>query len=128
MARRLRHPIAKHHASPEPLAVNSDEERSASLITVRITRYGSKLLDPDNLCGGVKPLLDAIRYERLIPDDSPDQIELIVRQKKTMPCFTGTLIEIETHDRPSNTTQTRNVSTEANPAPQGLKEASERRT
>lgn len=103
MARKLRDPLTEHHASPEPLATDGNEESRTAGITVRITRYGSKLLDPDNLCGGVKPLLDAIRYEGLIPDDSPDQIALIVRQKKTKPNLTGTLIEIEFHD-PSNST------------------------
>ena len=49
---------------------------------VTITRYGSKLLDIDNGAGGCKPLLDAIRYEGLIPDDDPGTIDFVFRQQK----------------------------------------------
>ena len=47
---------------------------------VTITRYGSRPLDVDNGAGGCKPLLDAIRYEGLIPDDDPATIEFQFRQ------------------------------------------------
>ncbi len=51
-------------------------------IVVRITSYRRKLLDFDNLVGGTKYLLDGLRFAKLIPDDSPDQIELQVSQVK----------------------------------------------
>lgn len=49
---------------------------------LRITRFGCRLLDPDNLQGGVKPLVDCIKESGLIWDDSPDWLELDVRQQK----------------------------------------------
>lgn len=42
-----------------------------------------------------KFLIDALRYEKLIPDDSPDHIILEVRQKKVAhKSEEGTLVEI----------------------------------
>lgn len=49
---------------------------------LRITRFGHRLLDPDNLQGGVKPLVDCIKEVGLIWDDSPDWLELDVRQQQ----------------------------------------------
>jgi hypothetical protein len=39
-------------------------------------------MDPDNLVGGVKPLLDGMVKAKIIPDDNPDQIRLYVSQVK----------------------------------------------
>ncbi len=39
-------------------------------------------MDPDNLVGGVKPLLDGLVQAKIIPDDNPDQIRLYVSQVK----------------------------------------------
>ena len=50
--------------------------------TVQITRNGSKLLDMDNLPGGFKHILDAIKKIHWIVDDSPDKTILISRQRK----------------------------------------------
>jgi hypothetical protein len=47
-------------------------------ITVRITAFRQRLLDPDNLCA--KSLVDGLRYAGLIPEDRPQDIELIVLQ------------------------------------------------
>jgi len=91
---RLPDPIPEHHVGTQPLGLGSDEEASAGLVTVRITRLGVRLLDADNLCGGVKFLLDACRYEGLIPEDNPQAISLIVRQRKVKKAEAGTILEI----------------------------------
>lgn len=47
---------------------------------VRICRYGAKLLDPDNLVGGMKPLIDSLKALGIIVDDSPAHMSLSVMQ------------------------------------------------
>ena len=47
-----------------------------------ITRYSTRTLDVDNLAGGCKPLIDQIRYAKLIPDDNPESVEIIFKQAK----------------------------------------------
>ena len=76
------------------MGVGEDEKGGANRTIVRITRFGVRLLDADNLCGGVKFLLDACRYEGLIPEDNPGAIRLIVAQRKVKMKETGTLLEI----------------------------------
>ena len=54
-------------------------------IDIHVERiYGGrgKAMDPDNLVGGVKPLLDGMVKAKIIPDDNPDQIRLYVSQVK----------------------------------------------
>ena len=54
------------------------------------------LLDRDNLWGGAKVLVDALRYRGLIPDDDESSIELVVTQKHGRPASTlVTLTELE---------------------------------
>ena len=90
----LRHPEPKHDAGAESVVVNQGQEGIAGRIEVRITRCGSRLLDADNLSGGVKWLLDGLRYEKLIPEDNPQAIRLIVAQRKVGKAERGTLIQI----------------------------------
>lgn len=45
-----------------------------------VTDYRLRLLDYDNLCA--KPIIDCIRYAGLIPEDNPENLEILVRQKK----------------------------------------------
>lgn len=74
---------------------NEGKERSTvgPRFRVTITSYRCRLLDADNLCP--KFLIDALRYEQLIPDDSPDHIILEVRQQKVDgKAKEGTLVEI----------------------------------
>jgi len=66
----------------EPLAEAQGETGNAAGIQVRITSYRRRLLDPDNLAGGCKYFVDCCRYAHLIPDDRPQDIELITRQVK----------------------------------------------
>jgi len=49
---------------------------------VTITRTSPRMLDADNATGGCKPIIDCLRQLSLIVDDSPEHIELIVRQEK----------------------------------------------
>lgn len=41
---------------------------------IRIERYGARILDADNVRGGAKALIDALKYEEIIADDSPAHI------------------------------------------------------
>ncbi len=41
-----------------------------------ISRYAARSLDADNLAGGCKPLIDAIRRAGIIPDDDPKTVVL----------------------------------------------------
>jgi hypothetical protein len=58
------------------------KETSQSRITLCITRCSTKLLDADNFAGGCKPLIDQLRYAKLIPDDDPETVEILFRQIK----------------------------------------------
>lgn len=96
--RRLRHPKLEHDAGAEPLDPHAAQSRGQAGARYRltITRYGAKLLDIDNGVGGCKPLIDALRYEGLIPEDDPGTIELIFRQRKVAKDERRTEILIET--------------------------------
>lgn len=71
-------PTVRH----EPLAAAQGKAAGSPRIVVRIASFRVRLLDPDNLAGGAKYIVDGLRYAGLIPDDSPDQIILEVSQKK----------------------------------------------
>jgi hypothetical protein len=49
---------------------------------VRVVSRRVRLCDPDNLVGGVKHLLDALRLAEVIPEDNPNAISLEVSQEK----------------------------------------------
>jgi hypothetical protein len=49
-------------------------------VHVALVRCGGKLLDRDNLYGGVKVLVDALKDARLIRDDTDEAIRLEVSQ------------------------------------------------
>jgi hypothetical protein len=72
----------KRHLQDDPLeSVGRKESRPAGPSRrVAIICRRIRLQDPDNAC--VKYLVDALRHEKLIPDDSPDHIVLEVRQEK----------------------------------------------
>ena len=76
---------------PEPTAPQtldsgaSGKAKGKARITVFITRISSRSLDPDNLTGGVKPLVDQLRYSGLIQDDTQEDINLKVSQEKAQP-------------------------------------------
>jgi hypothetical protein len=70
------------------------QKPSQGRIVLRITRCGHQLLDVDNMAGGCKPVVDQLRYAGLIPDDSPDKVEIVFRQKKVAKGQEMTVIEI----------------------------------
>ena len=58
------------------------KEKGSTRIIVCITRRSCHVLDLDNFAGGCKPLIDQLRYAKLIPDDDPQSIELQFVQEK----------------------------------------------
>lgn len=54
-------------------------------VQVKITRYSHKTLDPDNLHGSAKIILDALRAAKVLVDDTPAHIALICEQIKGAP-------------------------------------------
>lgn len=87
--------FAQCSLGPQSLADLKEKEGGAGRLTAIFTRFGSRLLDVDNLAGGFKALIDACRYERLIAADDPTSIDLILRQKKVKRCDVGTEILIQ---------------------------------
>jgi len=94
---RLHHTQPEHDAGQEPLDLNQAKEggKGRPRFRVTITRYGSRPLDVDNGAGGCKPLLDAIRYEGLIPDDDPTTIDFQFRQYQVKKPYRKTTVLIE---------------------------------
>lgn len=48
---------------------------------VIITSYRKRKLDKDNLSGGLKSCVDALKKNKLIVDDSPEWVEVVYRQE-----------------------------------------------
>lgn len=84
----------QRNAGSQPLGAHKNEAPCRQRAIVRIERCGYRLLDKDNLYGGVKYLCDALRAAEIIPNDDPDSIELIVTQKKVSRKEIGTLVTI----------------------------------
>lgn len=61
---------------------------------VKIVRYGPRQLDHDNLVGGCKPVLDALKRAGLIWDDSPAFLAVDYRQLKAAPKQARTVVSI----------------------------------
>jgi hypothetical protein len=59
-----------------------DTGRNSPKYRVRIRSHRVRQLDLDNLYGGVKYFVDALRYAEIIPDDDPESISLEVSQEK----------------------------------------------
>jgi hypothetical protein len=72
---------------PEPVVrkafsnPNKSQERSEKRISLRITRYATRLLDEDNLAGA-KLAIDQLRYAGIIPNDDPGSTKIILDQIK----------------------------------------------
>ena len=73
-------PLVKVHKAKEPS--KDCTAKCNPLYTLGITRFSTKTLDVDNLAGGSKPLIDQIRYSKLIPDDNPESVEITFSQVK----------------------------------------------
>jgi Holliday junction resolvase RusA-like endonuclease len=85
---------------PKPVArkalpnTNEGKENSKKRSFVRITRYSCRPLDCDNYAGGCKPLIDQLRYAKLIRDDDPESVQIEFIQVK-VPKKTEERTEIE---------------------------------
>lgn len=91
----LRRPIAQQAVQNEPLGKVPGKDPLPARLQVRITSYRWKFVDPDNICGGAKYLIDCLKHCGAIQDDSPQHIELIVRQERAPAAhLQGTLIEL----------------------------------
>jgi hypothetical protein len=73
-------PKLESDSRDEPLAAKEVQRRTGEKLSVRITSFRKRLIDPDNLCE--KFHLDLCRYAGAIPDDAPDCITLETRQEK----------------------------------------------
>lgn len=102
------HPDADRLPDPEPeqyrLPALEDEgegqesgvESPDALYRITITRYGTRWLDEDNLAGGTKSLVDALRASGLIPEDDPTKTSINWEQRKVAKrSSTRTVIEIK---------------------------------
>jgi hypothetical protein len=67
----------------EPLPKNEGEKVYSGRMFVSVESIRSKLLDTDNLYGGAKFFIDFLRYCGAIREDTEEQIDLRVTQRKT---------------------------------------------
>ena len=51
-------------------------------VGILIVSYRSRELDHDNLSGGAKPVIDALRYAGYLNDDDQDSVKVYYRQAK----------------------------------------------
>ncbi len=78
----------------ESLAAPKGKEENSKRRILRYTSYRCRLTDPDNICP--KYFTDALRYCGAIPNDTLQDIELQIRQKKVAHrSQEKTLIELE---------------------------------
>jgi hypothetical protein len=69
-------------------------------VTVHVTRYAPAhhWLDPDNLTGGLKPVLDGLKAHELIDNDTAKDIDLVVNQaisETNLPRWTAIRLSID---------------------------------
>jgi hypothetical protein len=79
---RVSNPVTKRPAKQTLVALPKRKEKVSNRTYVRITRYSTRPLDCDNYAGGCKPIIDQLRYAKLIKDDSPEDIEVQFKQVK----------------------------------------------
>jgi len=60
---------------------------------VTIVRHGKRICDTDNLYGGCKSLVDCLKHEGIILDDTPAHVELVIRQQLSKTPHTVVTIE-----------------------------------
>ncbi len=75
-------PVAKPAFCHDSLGAHEGKKSNTGRISVSIVSFRKRLLDPDNLAGGCKFILDCCRYEHLIPDDRAQDIILQTSQVK----------------------------------------------
>jgi len=95
LARALRRPIAEQAVRHEPLGKEPGTHQVPTRIQVCITSFRARFVDPDNLCGGSKFIVDCLKHCGAIEDDDPEHIELVIKQAKAPAGhLQGTLIEL----------------------------------
>ena len=75
-------PITQPPLLNEPLSEVEGKEGDSSRLLVLIESVRGKSCDTDNLYGGAKFFVDFLRLCGAIPEDTEDQIELRVTQRK----------------------------------------------
>jgi len=78
----ISHPKSQPASRAALVASAKRESPRQGRTTLVITRCSCSLLDADNFAGGCKPLIDQLRYAKLIEDDDPETIEILFRQVK----------------------------------------------
>jgi Holliday junction resolvase RusA-like endonuclease len=81
-SQRLLNTLAKHDPKQALEQLPKGKEARGNRTHLRITRYSTRPLDCDNYAGGCKPIIDQLRYAKLIKDDSPEDIEVEFKQVK----------------------------------------------
>jgi hypothetical protein len=81
-SKKLLNTLTKHATQQALVALPKREETRSNRTHIRITRYSCRPLDCDNYAGGCKPIIDQLRYAKLIRDDSPEDIEVEFKQVK----------------------------------------------
>jgi Holliday junction resolvase RusA-like endonuclease len=81
-SKRLLNTLTKHAVKQTLVALPKGEETRSKRTRIIITRYSCRPLDCDNYAGGCKPIIDQLRYAKLIRDDSPEDIEVEFKQVK----------------------------------------------
>lgn len=76
-------PEPEHPVRNDSMGEADREEGNSTRFHVRITSYRKRLLDPDNLAGGTKWFTDCLRYAGIIVEDTPEEITIENRQKKS---------------------------------------------
>jgi hypothetical protein len=78
----------------EPLAAGSVQKRSQKKIKLRFTQFTRRRQDPDNVV--TKVHTDWLRSEGIIPDDTDDDVSLVIRQiQVSSKEEEGVLIEVQ---------------------------------
>jgi hypothetical protein len=80
--KRLPDTFAQHSTQQTLESLSQGKETRSTRTHIRITRYSCRPLDCDNYAGGCKPIIDQLRYAKLIRDDSPEDIEVEFKQVK----------------------------------------------
>ena len=64
------------------MGTDQGEGPGKARITLRVRSLRTRLLDADNLAGGSKFFVDAIRRMGLVPEDDPESVALEFAQQK----------------------------------------------
>jgi Holliday junction resolvase RusA-like endonuclease len=80
--KKLLNTLTKHATQQTLESLSQGKETRSTRTHIRITRYSCRPLDCDNYAGGCKPIIDQLRYAKLIRDDNPETIEVEFKQVK----------------------------------------------